>query len=171
MITTTSRARRLLLCLFVVATLVTAAFATTVWAAATPVPFFHQETDVGQNVDPQPCNGVAGTTFTNTITEQGHIVTNADGTFHVFFISTQNIREDWIDGTYLIHEAVGPQSFNVNPKGNQTFSGTEQDRGTLYSATGQALGPVVIAAEFHYTFIDGVFVSNAFHFRIVRSPC
>jgi hypothetical protein len=171
MTTTASRPRRLLLCLLVVATLTTAAFATTASAVATPVPFYHQETQTGQNTDPQPCNGLPGTTFTNTITEQGHIVTNADGTFHFFFISTQIIREDWIDGTYLIHKAVGPLSFNVNPTGNQTFSGTEQDRGTLYSPTGQVLGTFTIITEFHYTFIDGSFVSNTSHFRIIQSPC
>jgi hypothetical protein len=30
---------------------------------------------------------------------------------------------------------------------------------------------VVIFSEFHYTFIDGVFVSNANQFRIISSPC
>jgi hypothetical protein len=163
--------RWLLLCLLAVATLTAGAYAKTASAAANPQPFYHQETDVGQNPDPQPCNGLPGTTLTNTITEQGHIVTNADGTFHIFFIQTQNIREDWIDGSYLIHKAVGPESFNVNPTGNQTFSGAEQDRGTLYSATGQVLGPVAIFSEFHYTFIGGVFVSNANQFRIISSPC
>ena len=163
--------RRLLLCLLVVAALATTAYAKTALAAANPQPFYHQETDVGQNTDPQPCNGLPGTTSSNTITEQGHIVTNADGTFHFFFIQTQEIREDWIDGTYLIHKAVGPQSFNVNPTGNQTFSGAEQDRGTLYSATGQILGPVVIHTEFHYTFVDGTFVSNHGVFKIISSPC
>jgi hypothetical protein len=168
---TASLARRLLLCLLVVATLATAAYSTTASAAATPVPIYHQETDVGPNPDPQPCTGVSGGTLTNTVTEQGHTVTNADGAFHIFLTVTQNIREDWTDGTYLIAQAVFPETFNINATGTNPFSGAEQFRGTLYSPTGQTLGDLDIFSEFHYTIVDGTFVSNANQFRIIRSPC
>ena len=60
MTTTASRPRRLLLCLLVVATLATAAYATTASAAATPVPIYNQTTVVGPAQDPQPCTGVVG---------------------------------------------------------------------------------------------------------------
>ena len=112
--TTASRPRRLLLCLLVVATLATAAYATTASAAATPVPIYTQTTVVGPAPDPQPCTGVLGGTFTLTVTEQGHMVTNADGTFHEFLTVTFNLREDWTDGSYLIDQAVGPMNFNMN---------------------------------------------------------
>jgi hypothetical protein len=169
---TAPRPRRLLLCLLIITTLASAAFAATASAAANPQPFYHQETDVGQNTDPQPCNGLPGTTFTNTITERGHKVFSSDGTLeHFFFIQTQDIREDWIDGTYLIAQIVGPASFNVNPTGNQTFSGVARRLGTLYSATGQILGPLDTVGEFHYTYVDGNFVSNTFQLRITSSPC
>jgi len=169
---TAPRPRRLLLCLLIITTLASAAFAATASAAANPQPFYHQETDVGQNTDPQPCNGLPGTTFTNTITERGHKVFSSDGTLeHFFFIQTQDIREDWIDGTYVISTAVAPVSINAPTSGTFTFSGAEQDRGTLYAPTGQSLGALTIVSEFHVTFVDGVLVSNANQFRIIRSPC
>jgi hypothetical protein len=169
--TTASRPRRLLLCLLVVATLATAAFATTASAAANPVPIYQQTTVVGPASDPQPCTGVFGGTFTNTVTEQGHEVLDADGTFHIFLTVTQDIREDWIDGTYLIDQAVGPVDFNINATGTNTFSGAEQDRGTLHSPTGQILGYSIIATQFHGTVVDGTPVSTADQFRIIKSPC
>jgi hypothetical protein len=170
--TTAPRPRRLLLCLLVIATLATAAYATTASAAANPQPFYQQETDVGPALDPQSCTGVSGGSFTNTVTEQGHKVFSSDGTLeHFFFIQTQDIREDWADGTYLVDQAVAPVSINAPSSGTFTFSGAEQDRGTLYSPTGQILGYSVIATEFHATFVDGVLVSNDHHFRIITSPC
>jgi hypothetical protein len=167
---TASRPRRLLLCLLVVTTLATAAFTATASAAATPVPFSTPpETNV-YPADPQPCTGVPGT-LTVTDSMQGLEVFNADGTFHVSATVTQDIREDWIDGTYLIAEIVGPASFNVNPTGNQTFSGAAKQVGTLYSATGQILGPFDTVGEFHYTYVDGNFVSSSFRVKITSSPC
>jgi hypothetical protein len=77
-----------------------------------------------------------GGTFTLTVTEQGQMVTNADGTFHEFLKVTFDLREDWTDGSYLIDQAVGPVDFNMNATGTTTFSGAQQDRGTLYSSTG-----------------------------------
>jgi hypothetical protein len=175
MTTAALRPRRLLLGLIVVATLATAAFATTASAADTPAQFYIQNPpQVTPAPDPQPCTGVYGGTLTNTVTEQGHTVTDADGTLqHYFLILTQNTREDWTDGTYLVAEFVGPLSINANPSGTFTFSGTEQSRarGTFYSATGQIIGYLDIVIEFHFTLVDGVPVSNANQFRIVTSPC
>jgi hypothetical protein len=170
--TTASRPRRLLPCLLVVATLATAAYATTASAAATPVPIYQQfPTVFGPAPDPQPCTGVFGGTFTNTVTEQGHMVTNADGTFHIFLYVSQDIREDWADGTYLITDIVGPLDFNVNAFGTYSFSGTQQGPGTLYSSTGQILAYVTINTEFHGTTVDGVPTVGFSHFIIVRNTC
>ena len=173
MATTASRPPRLLLlCLLIITTLASAAFAASASAAANPQPFYQVETDVGQNTDPQPCNGLPGTTFSNTITEQGHKVVSSDGTLeHFFFIQTQDIREDWIDGTYVIAQAVAHVSINAPSSGTFTFSGAEQFRGTLYSPAGQSLGDLNIFSEFHFTLVDGVQVSNANQFRITTSPC
>ena len=173
MTTTASRPRRLLLCLLVVATLATAAYATTASAAANPQPIpTTQDTQTGQNTDPQPCTGLLnGTTFTNTVTEQGHMVTNADGTFHEFLTVTFDLREDWTDGSYLIDQSVGTQAFNINATGTNTFSGAQQDRGTLYSPTGQILGYSVIFTQFHGTVVDGTPLPPHDQFRIISSPC
>jgi hypothetical protein len=172
MTTAASRPRRLLLGLLVVATLATAAYATTASAAATPVPIYHRfPTVVRPDTDPQPCTGVVGGTFTLTVTEQGQMVTNADGTVHEFLKVTFDVREDWTDGSYLIDQAVGPVDFNMNATGTTTFSGAQQDRGTLYSPTGQIIGYSVIATQFHGTVVDGTPVSIANQFRIISSPC
>jgi hypothetical protein len=173
--TTSSLPRRLLLCLLVVATLTTGAYAATASAAANPQPIpTTQNTQTGQNTDPQPCTGLHnGTTFTNTITEQGHKVTNADGTFHEFLYVTQDIREDWADGTYLITKIVGPLDFNINAAGTSSFSGTQQGPGTLYSPAGQILAYVTINTQFHGTFVNGVAVPASLtgQFIIVRNTC
>jgi len=172
MTTTASRPRRLLLCLLVVATLTTAAFAATASAAANPQPIYHQfPTQTGPNPDPQPCTGLLGGTATATVTEQGHMVTNADGTFHMFLKVTQDIREDWTDGTYLITQIVGPEDFNINAAGTSSFSGTQQGPGTLYSSTGQILAYVTINTEFHGTFVNGVPTVLTSQFIIVRNTC
>jgi hypothetical protein len=173
MTTTTSLPRRLLLCLLVAATLTTAAFAATASAAANPQPIpTTQNTQTGQNTDPQPCTGLLnGTTATDTITEHGHMVTNADGTFHEFLYVTQDIREDWADGTYLITKIVGPLDFNVNATGTSSFSGTQQGPGTLYSPTGQILAYFTINTEFHGTFVNGTPTVLTSQFIIVRNTC
>jgi hypothetical protein len=170
--TTTSLPRRVLLCLLVVATLTTAAYAATASAAATPSRFYMQfPTQTGPNPDPQPCTGLLGGTATNTVTVQGHRVDNADGTLHIFEYVTQNIREDWTDGTYLITQIVGPQDFNINATGTSSFSGTQQGPGTLYSPTGQILAYVTINTEFHGTFVNGVPTVLTSQFIIVRNTC
>jgi hypothetical protein len=173
MSTTATRRRRLLLSLLVVTTLATAAFAATASAAANPQPIpTTQNTQTGQNTDPQPCTGLLnGTTFTNTITEQGHMVTNADGTFHEFLYVTQDIREDWADGTYLTTVIRGPLDFNANATGTSSFSGTQQGPGTLYSSTGQILAYVTINTEFHGTTVNGVPTVDTHQFIIVRDTC
>jgi hypothetical protein len=173
MTTTTAHPRRLLLCLLVVATLATGAYAATASAAANPQPIpTTQNTQTGQNTDPQPCTGLSnGTTFTNTITEQGHMVSNADGTVHILLYGTQDIREDWADGTYLTTVIKGPLDFNVNATGTSSFSGTQQGPATLYSSTGQILAYVTINTQFHGTTVNGVPTVNTSQFIIVRNTC
>ena len=62
-------------------------------------------------------------------------------------------------------------NFNMNATGTVTFSGAQQDRGTLYSSTGQILGYSVIATQFHGTFVNGTPTSLTSQFRTISSPC
>jgi hypothetical protein len=117
-----------------------------------------------------PGRAPTDTHFTERRTDDHHRITPAQAA-DFFFITTQNYREDWIDGTYVISTAVGPVSINAPTSGTFTFSGAEQDRGTLYAPTGQSLGALTIVTEFHATFVDGVLVSDAHQFRIISSPC
>jgi hypothetical protein len=174
MSTTASRPRRLLLCLLAVATLTTAAFAATASAAANVVqiPTTTSPPNTGPNTDPQPCTGLFnGTTGTDTVTEGGHMVSNADGTFHEFLYVSQDIREAWADGTYLTTVIKGPLDFNVNATGTSSFSGTQQGPATLYSSTGQILAYVTINTEFHGTTVSGVPTVDTHQFIIVRNTC
>jgi hypothetical protein len=159
--------------LLTVALALMAALAVTASAAANPQPIpTTQTTQTGQNTDPQPCTGLLnGTTVTNTITEQGHMVSNADGTFHEFLYVSQDIREAWADGTYLTTVIRGPLDFNANATGTSSFSGTQQGPGTLYSSTGQILAYVTINTEFHGTFVSGDPTVLTSQFIIVRNTC
>jgi hypothetical protein len=85
---------------------------------------------------------------------------------------TQNVREDWADGSYLIAPIVGPLDFNINAAGDWTFSGTQrQPHAALYSSTGQIIGYLEVVTEFHETFTNGAPTSVTSQFRIVRTPC
>ena len=165
--------KRLLLCLLLVAGLTAGAYAATASAAANPQPIYHQfPPQTVANQDPQPCTGLFnGTTATDTVTVQGHRVDNADGTVHIFEDVTQDIREDWADGTYLITQIVGHIHFNANAQGTSSFSGTQQGPGTLYSSTGQFLAYVTVNTQFHGTFVDGNPTALTNHFNIVRNTC
>ena len=172
MTTTASRPRRLLLCLLVVATLAAAAYATTASAAATPVSYSEYFPGEPGPADPQPCTGSTDGTAIDNVTVRGHSVDNADGTFHEFEYVTQDVREDWADGTYLIAQIVGPISFNINATGTATFSGAQQQPGAaLYSPSGQILGYFEIVTEFHGTFVNGVPTVLTGQFIIVRNTC
>ena len=162
MTTTATLPRRFLLSLLLVATLAAAAIAGTASAAATPGPVYFQQTTVSPDVS--LCTGVTGTT-TNTLTIQGHSVAGAAGTFHFYGSFTQNYRSDWSDGTYLISRAVSQVSFDINAVGAATQTEPEQDRGTLYSSTGQILGYQHVWGMFHITFVDGNVTSIASQFR------
>jgi len=75
------------------------------------------------------------------------------------------------DGTYLLTDIVGPLDFNVNATGTNSFSGTQQGPGTLYSSTGQILAYVTINTQFHGTVVNGVPTVDTHQFIIVRNTC
>jgi hypothetical protein len=119
-------------------------------AQATVGTFFNQETITGTDVS---CTGLSGT-VTNTVTDAGHFVANADGTFHVSGTTTQDYRTVWSDGSYQINHSPSHFEFNTNATGEVVFTEAQQDRGTLYAADGQVIGKVTVFTLTHQTWRD-----------------
>jgi hypothetical protein len=132
-----------------IAALSTLVFTGTASAQATVGTFFNQETITGTDVG---CTGLSGT-VTNTITEAGRFVANADGTFHFSGTTTQDYRTVWSDGSYEIHHSLSHFEVNTNATGF-VVTEAQQDPGTLYAADGQVIGKVTVFTLTHLTWRD-----------------
>jgi hypothetical protein len=118
---------------------------------ATVGDFYSQETITATDVS--LCTGLTGT-VTNTVTEAGRFVANADGTFHFSGTSTQDYRVVWSDGSYEIHHSPSHFEFNASGTGEVVFTEAQQDPGTLYAADGQVIGKVTVFTLTHQTWRD-----------------
>jgi hypothetical protein len=129
----------------------TLALAGTASAQATVGTFYNQETITATDVS--LCTGLSGT-VTNTVTEAGRFVANADGTFHFSGTSTQDYRVVWSDGSYEIHHSPSHFEFNASGTGEVVFTEAQQDPGTLYAADGQVIGQLNVFTLTHVTWRD-----------------
>jgi len=129
----------------------TLGLAGTASAQATVGEFYFQETITATDVS--LCTGLTGT-VTNTVTEAGRFVANADGTFHFSGTSTQDYRVVWSDGSYEIHHSPSHFEFNASGTGEVVFTEAQQDPGTLYAADGQVIGKVTVFTLTHQTWRD-----------------
>jgi hypothetical protein len=129
----------------------TLGLAGTASAQATVGEFYSQETITATDVS--LCTGLTGT-VTNTVTEAGRFVANADGTFHFSGTSTQDYRVVWSDGSYEIHHSPSHFEFNASGTGEVVFTEAQQDPGTLYAADGQVIGKVTVFTLTHQTWRD-----------------
>jgi hypothetical protein len=141
-------------------------------AQATVGTFYNQETITAPDVS--LCTGLSGT-VTNTVTDAGRFVANADGTFHVSGTTTQDYRTVWSDGSYQINHSPSHFEFNTNATGEVVFTEAQQDRGTLYAADGQVIGRVSVFTLTHQTWRDrngngmpdpGEFTATVDQFRV-----
>ena len=129
----------------------TLALAGTASARATVGTFYNQETITAPDVS--LCTGLSGT-VTNTVTDAGRFVANADGTFHVSGTTTQDYRTVWSDGSYSINHSPAHWEFNTNSTGQVVYTWAQQDRGTLYNADGQVIGQFSVFTLNHVTWRD-----------------
>jgi hypothetical protein len=91
-------------------------------------------------------------TITGTDTVAGHSTLTPQGT-HFHGTETQDYRIDFEDGRYLISYSPTHFDFNaVGPRSENTEA--QQDRGTLYAANGQPIGPVTVHTLSHMTWTD-----------------
>ena len=141
-------------------------------AQATHGTFYSQEILGGPDVS--LCTGLTGIN-TNTVTDAGRFVANADGTFHVVGTTTQDYRTDWSDGTYEIHHSPSHFEFNTNATGQVVFTEAQQDPGTIYNADGQVIGKDSVFTLTHQTWRDlngngtpdsGEFTATVDQFRV-----
>jgi hypothetical protein len=155
-----------------IAALSTLVFTGTASAQATVGTFYNQETITATDVS--LCTGLSGT-VTNTVTEAGRFVANADGTFHFSGTSTQDYRVVWSDGSYEIHHSTSHFEFNASGTGEVVFTEAQQDPGTLYAADGQVIGKVTVFTLTHQTWRDlngngqpdpGEFTATVDQFRV-----
>jgi len=134
-----------------IAALSTLVFTGTASAQATVGTFYIQETITLTDVS--LCTGLSGT-VTNTVTDAGRFVANADGTFHVSGTTTQDYRTVWSDGSYLINHSPAHWAFNTNSTGQVVYTWAQQDRGTLYNIDGQVIGQLDVFTLTHITWRD-----------------
>jgi hypothetical protein len=125
-------------------------FVGTAPAQATRGSFSFQETMTFTDVS--LCTGLTGT-GTNTATTVGQFVATGQ-TFHVHGTTTQDYRIDWSDGSYLISHSPSHFEFNTNSVGQFVSTEAQQDRGTLYSSSGQVIGRQTVFTLSHMTWRD-----------------
>jgi hypothetical protein len=106
-----------------IAALSTLVFSGTASARATVGTFYSQETFTFSDVS--ICTGLTGTT-TNTVTDAGRFVENADGTFHFSGTTTHDYRAVWSHGSYEIHHS--PSHFEGNSERPQRQRATRSGR-------------------------------------------
>lgn len=158
--------RKLFRCLLLVAMLAVAVFAGSASAQATPVTF--TETHAIGGPDVSLCTGLNGTN-SGTVTDEFRFVNGADGTIHVHLTETVDYRIDFSDATYLISHSVSHNEFQAGPTGIGEFSFAQQDRGTLYSADGQAIGDQTVFHREHFTMNNGTLITSNEQFRVTCS--
>lgn len=68
--------------------------------------------------------------------------------------ATQDYRIDFEDGRYLVSSS--PSHFEVTQTGHSPFVSTEvqQDRGSLYTASGELIGIVSVSSLSHFVWTD-----------------
>jgi hypothetical protein len=142
--------KRLRLCL-ALAALALLTFAGASYGQATPgkftvyVPLPSGITDV-------PC--IAGTGFfTGTETQVGEFIPTPQG-IHYHITATVDYRIDFPDGSYLVSSSPAHVVFNQTGSGAAVSTEVQQDRATLYSADGQAVGILSVFSLTHTTWID-----------------
>jgi hypothetical protein len=118
---------------------------------------FSSTTQVGPfTVDDVGCGLPVGV-LTGTDTVAGQVVQLDNGSTHVEGTDTFVYRVDFPNGDYFIGPSATTHFFsNVSsPADTVIFGGAALDRGTLYDASGNAIGTVTFHGAFHTTIVQG----------------
>jgi hypothetical protein len=125
----------------------------------------------GTCVGPSATGTIKGTeTVVGHFSETGPPALN----FHAIGTATMDYRIDLVDGRYILGNSI--ERFTIIANAPQfAESNVTRDRGTLFGASGQQLGQVIIHAVSHITFRDangnfepdpGELTANVDHFRV-----
>jgi len=116
--------------------------------------WFDQSSGGGSEVGLVPCYPDLAGTFTGTDAGQGRFVVNSTGV-HVQVVETQNYRIDFENGLYLISSSPLHHTFNTDFVNGQSVStDAQQDRGTVYDASGNVVGALDVWTVSHFTWND-----------------
>jgi hypothetical protein len=122
------------------------------YGQATVGTFYNQETFTA--IEPEfVCQPATTGVVTNTVTESGHFTITDQGV-HFRGTETQDYRIDFADGRYLVTSSPSHFEFTATSGGLEVYTAAQQDRGTLYSAEGQAIGIVSVFTLTHTTWRD-----------------
>ena len=128
-------------------------FAGTSYGQATVGNFSFQEPLNGTITD-FACGPIASGVLTGTATTVGHFTLTDQG-IHIHGTFTQDYRIDFADGSYLLSYSPSHFESNLNLRSGQAVSTeAQQDRGILYTAAGQPIGPVNVFTLTHTTWRD-----------------
>jgi hypothetical protein len=129
-------------------------FAGAAHASATVGTFFSQDQLSGTETGIVGCYPDLTGTLSGTDTVSGQFVAT-DAGIHFRGTEIQDYRVDFENGWYLL--SYSPMHFDVNANfGSSQFESTnaQQDRGTLYAANGQVIGPITVQTVTHITWRD-----------------
>jgi hypothetical protein len=128
--------------------------ATSAYGAASGGTFSWFDQGSASDVGLVPCYPDLAGTFTGTDAGQGRFVVNSTGV-HVQVVETQNYRIDFENGLYLISSSPLHHTFNTDFANGQSVSTeAQQDRGTVYDASGNVVGDLDVWTVSHFTWRD-----------------
>jgi hypothetical protein len=114
-------------------------------------------TFIDQVDDTGSCLGAGATgTITGTETGSGRYTENGPPAFgfHDHFTVRSDFRIEYQDGRFIVGSEVAHVAENATHRDQFVSTTTLRDSGTLYSANGEPLGPIVIRGTLHVTYRD-----------------
>jgi hypothetical protein len=128
--------------------------ATAAHGAVTIGPIAWQDQLTVSDVGLVPCYPNLAGTLTGTDTGAGRFVLTSTGV-HVHGVETQTYRIDFANGWYLLSSSPTHFITNLDFAAGQTVNtAAQQDRGTLYDATGNVIGSINVWGVTHLTWRD-----------------
>ena len=138
---------------------------------------FHDEHSFSDAITDFPCFEDVPGTISGTETVDGRFTQNGPPAFgfHASGVSTVSYRVDFADGRYVLGTGRAHFAFNATARQHKTDSDVGRDRATAYAPDGQPIGPLLIHATYHVSFLDtdaddepdpGEFTTRVDRFRV-----
>ena len=117
---------------------------------------FHDEHSFADAITDFPCFDRVPGTISGTETVDGRFTQNGPPAFgfHASGVSTVSYRVDFADGRYVLGMGRAHFAFNATARQHKTDTDVGRDRATAYAPDGQPIGPLLIHATYHVSFVD-----------------